>query len=95
MAVLPKGTSFAVNLFSIFQHVVIFKVGYGEYRHIDEFQRLLAHPNIYFTFFIMEVKCSICFKHEAANCYYLFWQTNEKLVPVQEDRDRYDSWIYR
>jgi DNA mismatch repair ATPase MutL len=30
MAVLPKGTSFAVkNLFSIFQHVVIFKVGYG------------------------------------------------------------------
>jgi hypothetical protein len=29
MAVLPKGTSFAVKISSIFQHGVIFKVGYG------------------------------------------------------------------
>jgi DNA mismatch repair protein MutL len=61
-----------------------------EYRHIiDEFQRVaLAHPNIYFTFFIMEVKCSICLlKHEAANCYYLSGKTNEKLVPVQEETE--------
>jgi DNA mismatch repair protein MutL len=51
MAVLPKGTSFAVNLFSIFQHVVIFKVGYGEYRHIDEFQRRFSAPKYLFHFF--------------------------------------------
>jgi DNA mismatch repair protein MutL len=42
MAVLPKGTSFAVKIFSIFQHVVILKSDTVEYRHIiDEFQRVL------------------------------------------------------
>jgi DNA mismatch repair protein MutL len=68
-----------------------------EYRHIiDEFQRVaLAHPNIYFTFFIMEVKCSICPSSMRQRIVTIFsGKTNEKLVPVQEETDRYDSWIY-
>jgi DNA mismatch repair protein MutL len=56
MAVLPKGTHLRSKSFSIFQRRNFLKSDTVEYRHIiDEFQRVaLAHPNIYFTFFIME-----------------------------------------
>jgi DNA mismatch repair protein MutL len=54
MAVLPKGTSFAVKIsFQYSARRNFLKSDTVEYRHIiDEFQRVaLAHPNIYFTFF--------------------------------------------
>jgi DNA mismatch repair protein MutL len=52
MAVLPKGTSFAVKISFQYSVVIFLKSDTVEYRHIiDEFQRVaLAHPNIYFTF---------------------------------------------
>ena len=55
VAVLPKGTSFAVKnlFFNIPARRNFLKSETIEYRHIlDEFQRVaLAHPNIHFTFY--------------------------------------------
>lgn len=93
VAVLPKGTSFAVkNLFyNIPARRNFLKSDIVEYRHvIDEFQRVaLAHPNIHFTFY-----------HNGSEMFNLpqsnFRQrivaifsgkTNEKLVPVQEETE--------
>jgi len=93
VAVLPKGTSFAVkNLFyNIPARRNFLKSDVVEYRYvIDEFQRVaLAHPNIHFTFY-----------HNGSEMFNLpqsnFRQrivaifsgkTNEKLVPVQEETE--------
>jgi DNA mismatch repair protein MutL len=93
MAVLPKGTSFAVKnlFFNIPARRNFLKSDTVEYRHIiDEFQRVaLAHPNIYFTFF-----------HNGSEMFNLppssmrqrivsifSGKTNEKLVPVQEETE--------
>ena len=93
VAVLPKGTSFAVkNLFyNIPARRNFLKSDVVEYRHvIDEFQRVaLAHPGIHFTFY-----------HNGSEMFNLpqsnFRQrivaifsgkTNEKLVPVQEETE--------
>lgn len=93
VAVLPKGTSFAVkNLFyNIPARRNFLKSDTVEYRHvIDEFQRVaLAHPNIHFTFY-----------HNGSEMYNLpitslrqrivnmfSGKTNEKLVPVKESTE--------
>jgi DNA mismatch repair protein MutL len=93
VAVLPKGTSFAVKnlFFNIPARRNFLKSDTVEYRHIiDEFQRVaLAHPNIYFTFF-----------HNGSEMFNLppstlrqriisvfAGKTNEKLVPVQEETE--------
>ena len=93
VAVLPKGTSFAVKnlFFNIPARRNFLKSDTVEYRHIiDEFQRVaLAHPNIYFTFY-----------HNGSEMFNLpastlrqrivtifSGKTNEKLVPVQEETD--------
>ena len=93
VAVLPKGTSFAVKnlFFNIPARRNFLKSDSVEYRHIiDEFQRVaLAHPNIYFTFY-----------HNGSEMFNLpssslrqrivtvfSGKTNEKLVPVQEDTE--------
>ncbi|TDE04668.1 DNA mismatch repair endonuclease MutL [Flavobacterium hiemivividum] len=93
VAVLPKGTSFAVKnlFFNIPARRNFLKSDTVEYRHIiDEFQRVaLAHPNIYFTFF-----------HNGSEMFNLppssirqrivavfSGKTNEKLVPVQEETE--------
>ncbi len=93
VAVLPKGTSFAVKnlFFNIPARRNFLKSDTVEYRHvIDEFQRVaLAHPKIHFTFY-----------HNGSEMYNLpasslrqrivnFFggKTNEKLVPVVEDTE--------
>jgi DNA mismatch repair protein MutL len=93
VAVLPKGTSFAVKnlFFNIPARRNFLKSDTVEYRHIiDEFQRVaLAHPNIYFTFF-----------HNGSEMFNLppsslrqrivavfSGKTNEKLVPVNEETE--------
>jgi DNA mismatch repair protein MutL len=93
VAVLPKGTSFAVKnlFFNIPARRNFLKSDTVEYRHvIDEFQRVaLAHPKIHFTFY-----------HNGSDMYNLppsslrqrivnFFggKTNEKLVPVIEDTE--------
>ncbi|MEO7975653.1 DNA mismatch repair endonuclease MutL [Flavobacterium sp.] len=93
VAVLPKGTSFAVKnlFFNIPARRNFLKSDTVEFRHVmDEFQRVaLAHPNIHFTFY-----------HNGSEMYNLpssnFRQrivgifsgrTNEKLVPVNEDTE--------
>ena len=93
VAVLPKGTSFAVKnlFFNIPARRNFLKSDVVEYRHIvDEFQRVaLAHPNIHFTFY-----------HNGSEMFNLpqsnFRQrivtifsgkTNEKLVPVKEETE--------
>jgi DNA mismatch repair protein MutL len=93
VAVLPKGTSFAVKnlFFNIPARRNFLKSDTVEYRHIiDEFQRVaLAHPNIYFTFL-----------HNGSEMFNLppssirqrivtlfSGKTNEKLVPVQEETE--------
>ncbi|SFD70066.1 DNA mismatch repair endonuclease MutL [Flavobacterium phragmitis] len=93
VAVLPKGTSFAVkNLFyNIPARRNFLKSDTVEFRHVmDEFQRVaLAHPNIHFSFY-----------HNGSEMYNLpaagyrqrivgimSGKTNEKLVPVNEDTD--------
>lgn len=93
VAVLPKGTSFAVKnlFFNIPARRNFLKSDTVEYRHIiDEFQRVaLAHPKIHFTFY-----------HNGSDMYNLppsslrqrivnFFggKTNEKLVPVVEDTE--------
>jgi DNA mismatch repair protein MutL len=93
VAVLPKGTSFAVKnlFFNIPARRNFLKSDIVEYRHvIDEFQRVaLAHPNIHFTFY-----------HNGSEMFNLpssslrqrivgvfSGKTNEKLVPVQEETE--------
>lgn len=93
VAVLPKGTSFAVKnlFFNIPARRNFLKSDTVEYRHIiDEFQRVaLAHPKIHFSFY-----------HNGSDMYNLppsslrqrivnFFggKTNEKLVPVTEDTE--------
>ncbi|WP_348798800.1 DNA mismatch repair endonuclease MutL [Flavobacterium adhaerens] len=93
VAVLPKGTSFAVKnlFFNIPARRNFLKSDTVEYRHIiDEFQRVaLAHPKIHFTFY-----------HNGNDMYNLppsslrqrivnFFggKTNEKLVPVTEETE--------
>ncbi|MFV7236833.1 DNA mismatch repair endonuclease MutL [Flavobacterium sp. ZB4R12] len=93
VAVLPKGTSFAVKnlFFNIPARRNFLKSDTVEYRHIiDEFQRVaLAHPKIHFTFY-----------HNGGEMFNLppstlrqrivtifSGKTNEKLVPVQEETE--------
>ncbi|MBP4139366.1 DNA mismatch repair endonuclease MutL [Flavobacterium geliluteum] len=93
VAVLPKGTSFAVKnlFFNIPARRNFLKSDTVEFRHVmDEFQRVaLAHPNIHFTFY-----------HNGSEMYNLpaagyrqrvvgifAGKTNEKLVPVNEDTE--------
>jgi DNA mismatch repair protein MutL len=93
VAVLPKGTSFAVKnlFFNIPARRNFLKSETVEFRHVlDEFQRVaLAHPSVSFTLI-----------HNGSELYYLpgsnmrqrivaifGGKTNEKLVPVSEDTD--------
>jgi DNA mismatch repair protein MutL len=93
MAVLPKGTSFAVKnlFFNIPARRNFLKSETVEFRHVlDEFQRVaLAHPSILFTLI-----------HNGSELYNLpgsnmrqrivaifGGKTNEKLVPISEDTD--------
>lgn len=93
VAVLPKGTSFAVKnlFFNIPARRNFLKSDTVEYRHIiDEFQRVaLAHPNIYFTFFhngseMFNLPPS-SMRQRIVNIFA--GKTNEKLVPVQEETE--------
>ena len=93
VAVLPKGTSFAVkNLFyNIPARRNFLKSDTVEYRHvIDEFQRVaLAHPNIHFTFYHngseMYNLPSSSLRQRIVNMFS--GKTNEKLVPVKESTE--------
>jgi DNA mismatch repair protein MutL len=93
VAVLPKGTSFAVKnlFFNIPARRNFLKSDTVEYRHIiDEFQRVaLAHPNIYFTFYhngseMFNLPPSTL-RQRVVNVFA--GKTNEKLVPVQEETE--------
>jgi DNA mismatch repair protein MutL len=93
VAVLPKGTSFAVKnlFFNIPARRNFLKSDTVEYRHIiDEFQRVaLAHPNIYFTFFHNGSEMfnlpPASMRQRIVNVFS--GKTNEKLVPVQEETE--------
>ncbi len=93
VAVLPKGTSFAVKnlFFNIPARRNFLKSDIVEYRHIvDEFQRVaLAHANIHFTFYHngseMYNLPPSNFRQRIVNVFS--GKTNEKLVPVQEDTE--------
>ncbi|PAM94133.1 DNA mismatch repair protein MutL [Flavobacterium sp. IR1] len=93
VAVLPKGTSFAVKnlFFNIPARRNFLKSDVVEFRHVmDEFQRVaLAHPNIHFTFYH---NGSEMFNLPAAGYRQrvvgmFSGKTNEKLVPVTEDTE--------
>ncbi len=93
VAVLPKGTSFAVKnlFFNIPARRNFLKSDVVEFRHIvDEFQRVaLAHPNIHFTFYhngseMFNLPQSN-FRQRIVN--FFAGKTNEKLVPVQEETE--------
>ncbi|POY40999.1 DNA mismatch repair protein MutL [Flavobacterium alvei] len=93
VAVLPKGTSFAVKnlFFNIPARRNFLKSDIVEYRHIiDEFQRVaLAHPKIYFTFFhngseMFNLPASSLRQRIVA---VFSGKTNEKLVPVNEETE--------
>jgi DNA mismatch repair protein MutL len=93
VAVLPKGTSFAVKnlFFNIPARRNFLKSEVVEYRHIvDEFQRVaLAHANIHFTFYhngseMFNLPPSN-FRQRIVNIFS--GKTNEKLVPVQEETE--------
>jgi DNA mismatch repair protein MutL len=93
VAVLPKGTSFAVKnlFFNIPARRNFLKSEVVELRHIiDEFQRVaLAHPTIHFTFYhngseLFNLPQSN-FRQRIVNVFA--GKTNEKLVPVQEDTE--------
>ena len=93
VAVLPKGTSFAVKnlFFNIPARRNFLKSETIEYRHIlDEFQRVaLAHPNIHFTFYHNGSENynlpQSNFRQRVVNIFA--GKTNEKLVPINEDTD--------
>ena len=93
VAVLPKGTSFAVKnlFFNIPARRNFLKSDVVEFRHIvDEFQRVaLAHPNIHFTFYhngseMFNLPQSN-FRQRIVN--FFAGKTNEKLVPVMEETE--------
>ncbi len=93
VAVLPKGTSFAVKnlFFNIPARRNFLKSDTVEYRHIvDEFQRVaLAHPNVYFTFYhngseMFNLPASSS-RQRIVNIFS--GKTNQKLVPVQEETE--------
>lgn len=93
VAVLPKGTSFAVKnlFFNIPARRNFLKSDTVEYRHIiDEFQRVaLAHPKIHFTFYhngseMFNLPPS-SLRQRIVNVFS--GKTNEKLVPVQEETE--------
>ena len=93
VAVLPKGTSFAVKnlFFNIPARRNFLKSDTVEYRHvIDEFQRVaLAHPTIHFTFYhngseMFNLPPSTL-RQRIVNVFA--GKTNEKLVPVQEETE--------
>ena len=93
VAVLPKGTSFAVKnlFFNIPARRNFLKSETVEFRHIvDEFQRVvLAHPNIHFTFYhngseMFNLPPSN-FRQRIVNIFS--GRTNEKLVPVSEETE--------
>ena len=93
VAVLPKGTSFAVKnlFFNIPARRNFLKSDTVEYRHIiDEFQRVaLAHPQIYFTFYhngseMFNLQAS-SLRQRIVNVFS--GKTNEKLVPVNEETE--------
>jgi DNA mismatch repair protein MutL len=96
VAVLPKGTSFAVKnlFFNIPARRNFLKSDTVEYRHvIDEFQRVaLAHPKIHFTFYhngseMFNLPPSTL-RQRIVNVFS--GKTNEKLVPVQEETEIVD-----
>ena len=93
VAVLPKGTSFAVKnlFFNIPARRNFLKSETVEQRHVvDEFQRVaLAHPNIHFTFYhngseMFNLPPSN-FRQRIVNIFV--GKTNEKLVPVKEETE--------
>ena len=93
VAVLPKGTSFAVKnlFFNIPARRNFLKSDTVEFRHIvDEFQRVaLAHPNIHFTFYhngseMFNLPPSN-FRQRIVNIFS--GRTNEKLVPINEETE--------
>jgi DNA mismatch repair protein MutL len=93
VAVLPKGTSFAVKnlFFNIPARRNFLKSELVEFRHIvDEFQRVaLAHSNIHFTFYhngseMFNLPPSN-FRQRIVNIFS--GKTNEKLVPVHEETE--------
>jgi len=93
VAVLPRGTSFAVKnlFFNIPARRNFLKSETVEHRHIvDEFQRVaLAHPNIHFTYYhnggeLFNLPPSN-FRHRIVNIFG--GKTNEKLVPVKEETE--------
>lgn len=93
VAVLPKGTSFAVKnlFFNIPARRNFLKSDTVEHRHIlDEFQRVaLAHPNIHFTMYhngseMFNLPASN-FRQRIVNIFS--GKTNEKLVPIQENTE--------
>lgn len=93
MAVLPKGTSFAVKnlFFNIPARRNFLKSDTVEFRHVvDEFHRVaLAHPQIYFTFYH---NGSEMFNLQASSLRQRIvsvfsGRTNEKLVPVNEETE--------
>ncbi len=93
VAVLPKGTSFAIKnlFFNIPARRNFLKSEIVEQRHIvDEFQRVaLAHPNIHFTMYHNGSEMfnlpSSNFRQRIVNIFS--GKTNEKLVPIQEDTE--------
>jgi DNA mismatch repair protein MutL len=93
VAVLPKGTSFAVKnlFFNIPARRNFLKSDVVEHRHIiDEFQRVaLAHPNIHFALYH---NGSELFNLPASNLRQRIvavfsGRTNEKLVPIHEETE--------
>ncbi|OCB76483.1 DNA mismatch repair endonuclease MutL [Flavobacterium crassostreae] len=93
VAVLPRGTSFAVKnlFFNIPARRNFLKSDTVEYRHImDEFHRVaLAHPTIGFAFYhngseMFNLPASSLRQRIVA---VFAGKTNEKLVPVQEETD--------
>lgn len=93
MAVLPKGTSFAVKnlFFNIPARRNFLKSDTIEYRHIiDEFQRVaLAHPKIYFTFYQNGTEMfnlpSASLRQRIVSIFA--GKTNEKLIPIKESTE--------
>ena len=93
VAVLPRGTSFAVKnlFFNIPARRNFLKSETVEHRHIvDEFQRVaLAHPNIHFAYYhnggeLFNLPASN-FRQRLVNVFG--GKTNEKLVPVKEETE--------
>lgn len=93
VAVLPKGTSFAVKnlFFNIPARRNFLKSDTVEFRHIvDEFQRVaLAHPSIYFTLIHNGSEMfnlpNSNYRQRIVNVFG--GKTNEKLVPVSEETE--------